>query len=64
VSTGRETDLLGLAAALRLRTRREPERPGEILRSCLDPSRAAEAFGWRAAVSLDEGLQGTLEAAA
>jgi UDP-glucose 4-epimerase len=41
VGTGRETDLLALAAELGVSTRRAPARAGEILRSCLDATRAA-----------------------
>src|SRR4051812_2246828 len=39
----------------------EPERPGEVQRSTLDCSRAHEELGWKAEVSLDEGLQRTLD---
>ena len=35
----------------------EPERPGEVRRSCLDVTRARQELGWEAAVSLDEGLR-------
>ena len=38
-----------------------PERPGEVLRSALDPSRAREELGWEAKVELDEGLKRTLD---
>jgi UDP-glucose 4-epimerase len=34
-----------------------PARPGDVRRSVLDVSRAAETFVWRADVSLDEGLR-------
>jgi len=62
VGTGRETTVLELAEALGLDVRHEPERPGEIYRSCLDPSLAAERLGWRARVPLEEGLRRTLAA--
>ena len=39
-----------------------PPRPGEVQRSCLDPSRTREALGFQAEVSLEEGLRRTLEA--
>lgn len=39
-----------------------PTRPGEMLRSVADPRRSAEQLGWRAGVSLDEGLRRTLAA--
>ena len=62
VSTGTETSLLELAAALRLDYDFAPGRPGEVARSCLDPTAAAEGFGWRAKVRLDAGLEKTLRA--
>jgi UDP-glucose 4-epimerase len=61
VATGQETTVLELAAALGLNPEFAPERPGEVRRSCLDPTRAAEVLGWRAQVGLDEGLEKTLE---
>ncbi len=39
----------------------EPERPGEVQRSTLDCSRAHEELGWKAEVSLEEGLERTLD---
>jgi UDP-glucose 4-epimerase len=62
VSTGIETSLLDLAAALGLEYDHAPGRPGEIARSCLDPAAAEARLGWRAEVPLDEGLRRTLEA--
>jgi UDP-glucose 4-epimerase len=38
-----------------------PERPGEVQRIALDPSRARKELGWEAKVDLDEGLERTLE---
>jgi hypothetical protein len=49
-----------LAEALDLAYDFAPGRPGEIARSCLDPSAAAEQLGWRAAVRLASGLRRTL----
>ena len=63
VGTGRETTVLELAEALELEPRFEPERPGEVRRSCLEVSRAAERLGWHARTSLAEGLRRTLDAA-
>ncbi len=40
-----------------------PERPGEVLRSCLDVTRAQDELGWVASVSLGEGLRRILVAA-
>ena len=64
VGTGVETDLLEVAAMLDLEVRHAEARAGDIGRSCLDPSRAHEALGWRAEVTLAEGLRRTLAAAA
>jgi UDP-glucose 4-epimerase len=36
-----------------------PLREGELERSCMDPSRAAEVLGWRAEISLEDGLAET-----
>jgi len=38
-----------------------PERPGEVQRIALDPSRAREQLGWQAKVELSEGLGRTLD---
>jgi UDP-glucose 4-epimerase len=38
-----------------------PERPGEVQRIALDPSRARKELGWEAKVDLDEGLERTLD---
>jgi len=40
---------------------REPLPPGEVARSALDNSLAADRLGWRPVVSLDDGLARTLE---
>jgi UDP-glucose 4-epimerase len=70
LGTGRETTLLELVELLsRLGAGNgfEPEfapaRPGEVQRIVLDSARAADAFGWRAAVELEPGLGLTLESA-
>jgi UDP-glucose 4-epimerase len=62
ISTGRETTLLELVELLGVDREMQPARPGEIARSCLDPTRAATELGWRAHVPLAEGLRRTLEA--
>jgi UDP-glucose 4-epimerase len=64
VSTGTETSMVELARVLGVETSFGPERLGEIRRSCLDPSAALRALGWRAAVPLEEGAARTLAAAA
>jgi UDP-glucose 4-epimerase len=61
VSTGTETTVTDVAAALDLSYDGAPGRPGEIERSSLDPSAAAELLGWRARVPLAEGLRRTLD---
>ena len=62
IGTGVETSVLELVAALGVEPRFEPPRTGEVARSCLDVTRAAEVLGWRAAVGLDEGLRRTVDA--
>jgi UDP-glucose 4-epimerase len=67
VGTGAETSVLELADACRraagvdVETIFEPARPGELQRSVLDPARAEEALGFRAATSPDDGLAATWE---
>jgi UDP-glucose 4-epimerase len=61
IGTGVETSVLELAAALAgLEYEHAPARAGEVERSCLDPARAAERLGWRAATDLAAGLERTL----
>jgi UDP-glucose 4-epimerase len=68
VSTGVETpvsgvfDLLRAAAHATLEAELAPLRAGELERSCLDSSRAHEAFGWRAEIGVEEGLPATYRA--
>jgi UDP-glucose 4-epimerase len=64
VSTGVQSSVTELATALGLRYELADARPGETGRSCLDPSCATRELDWRAAVSLSDGLQRTLQAAA
>lgn len=64
VGTGRETTVLELAQELGLEPRHEPERAGEVQRSCLDPARAHALFGWSAQTTLGDGLKTTVAAAA
>ena len=62
VGTGVETSVLDLAAAVGVEYDHAPERPGEVFRSVLDPSEAERALGWKAQVSLAEGLELTRRA--
>ena len=64
IGHGRETSVLDLLEALRevgagagLEPEFAPERAGEVRRSCLDVSKAAAVLGWRARVTLLDGLQ-------
>jgi UDP-glucose 4-epimerase len=60
VATGRETTVLQLAEALGLDPDFAGARAGEVKRSCLDPTRAADVLGWRARTELERGLEQTL----
>jgi UDP-glucose 4-epimerase len=65
IGHGKETSVLELLAALDDVSDRgkisepnyEPERPGEVRRSCLDVTKARERLGWRATVELRDGLR-------
>ncbi len=61
VGTARETSLSALAGAIGVATRAGPVRLGEIERSCLDATAAAERLGWRARTALGAGLELTLD---
>jgi UDP-glucose 4-epimerase len=68
VGTGIEANVLLLldtlqrAAGTSIEPLAAPLRPGELLRSCLDTTRARETFGWQAEISLEDGLRSTYEA--
>jgi nucleoside-diphosphate-sugar epimerase len=67
IGTGRETAIGDLVRGLcelagyRWQPEREPLPPGEVARSALDNSLAADRLGWTPGVSLDDGLARTLE---
>ena len=67
VGTGIETDVnalyghLARAAGVTAAAEHGPARPGEQRRSCIDPSAAAGAIGWRPEVPLAAGLARTFE---
>ncbi|MBI4896763.1 MAG: NAD-dependent epimerase/dehydratase family protein [Actinobacteria bacterium] len=69
VGTGRETSVLQLVEALAPHAEGdftpvfEPARLGELPRSALDVSRAESVLGWRAEVSLADGMDTTLAVA-
>jgi UDP-glucose 4-epimerase len=65
IGHGQETSVLDLLEALNDVSERgplaepefEPERPGEVRRSCLDVTRAEHELGWAPQVELGEGLR-------
>jgi UDP-glucose 4-epimerase len=67
IGTGTETTVVELADALRalgdapFELSYAPERPGEVVRSAVDPGLAREVLGWEARVGLAEGLELTLD---
>jgi len=67
VGTGRETDVVTLAAKLVAFSGRPhvpqhaPAKAGEQRRSVIDPSLAKQALGWEPRVALDEGLARTYD---
>jgi UDP-glucose 4-epimerase len=68
VGTGVETSVLEVVEALRsvggageeFAPEFAPERPGEVQRIAIDPSRARDELGWEPRVQLREGLERTL----
>ena len=66
IGTGVETDvnrlhaLLARAAGVDRPAQHAPAKPGEQMRSSVDPSLAARVLGWRPVVALEEGLQSTV----
>ena len=67
IGTGIETDvnrlyaLLARAAGVERPAQHAPAKPGEQMRSSVDPARAAKVLGWRPAVPLEEGLRRTVD---
>jgi UDP-glucose 4-epimerase len=66
IGRGVETDVLEIVKVLAAHANgtfepeHAPERPGEVRRIALDPTRAKAALGWQAGVGLEEGLERTL----
>jgi len=68
IGTGIETDVLELVSALgklggaeSFEPEMAPARTGEVQRISIDPARAERELGWRAEMSLSEGLRVTLD---
>ena len=67
VGTGIETDvnrlyaLLARAAGIDRPAKHAPAKPGEQMRSSVDPTRAAVVLGWRPTVALEDGLRRTID---
>lgn len=67
IGTGIETDINALyghlahAAGVDAPATHAPGKPGEQLRSCIDPALAAKVLGWKPTVSVAEGLAKTVE---
>jgi UDP-glucose 4-epimerase len=67
IGTGKETSVLELfelcrrVAGSELEATHDPPRLGELQRSALDPTLAADELGFRAIVGLEDGLQATWE---
>ena len=62
IGTGEETTVVELVERLELEPTFEPERPGEVRRSALDPGAAREELGWTPQVGLNDGLRRTMRA--
>lgn len=59
VSLNQLVDTLETAVGKKVFVIHGPERPGDIVNSCLDPAKAEELLGWKAATPLEEGLTQT-----
>jgi UDP-glucose 4-epimerase len=68
VGTGVETSVADVWAALRvasgstIEAELAPLRPGELTRSCLDPSHALRTLGWQAEIPFEDGVRQTYTA--
>jgi UDP-glucose 4-epimerase len=67
IGVGKEKSVLDIVAVLNehggdgFAPEHAPERPGEVQRIALDPSRARDVLGWEAQVELEDGLRRTLD---
>ena len=67
IGTGIETDmnrlyaLLAEAAGVERPAQHAPAKPGEQMRSSVDPARAGKVLGWHPTVALEEGLRRTVD---
>jgi UDP-glucose 4-epimerase len=68
ISTGVETDVRTLfellvgVAGVSVEPELAPMRPGELSRSCMDPSLAREVLGWAPEIALADGIRSTYSA--
>jgi UDP-glucose 4-epimerase len=60
-SVNRLYEILLEASGKKLPPEHGPAKPGEQMRSCVDPSKSARALGWQPAVDLNTGLKKTLQ---
>jgi UDP-glucose 4-epimerase len=61
VSVNQLVDVLLAAAGARVPVRHAPARAGELMRSAVDPARAAREWGWAPEMPLAEGLRRTYD---
>ena len=67
IGTGKEVsitelhDVMARSCGSQVQPVHAPERPGELLRSALDPARAAIHLGWRPFTSLDSGIEAVFD---
>ena len=67
IGTGTETsdrelyDAVARAAGVQQEPAYAPDRPGDLRRSCLDPSRAGVHLGWKPWTALEDGIRTTVD---
>lgn len=55
------SDTILKALAVDLKIGHAEAKPGEQMRSCIDPTRAAKTFGWKAGMPLSQGIKATAD---
>jgi UDP-glucose 4-epimerase len=60
-SVNRVYEILLEASGMKLPPEHGPAKPGEQMRSCVDPTKATRVLGWQPAVGLNTGLEKTLQ---